>query len=486
MNKNNDWKKSEEIEIDLADLIKRLCMKWKQILICALAFAVLAGGYGYLKNKSRADLPQLDEGEEIELTQEEQQSVLSAVQLQAENAGLEQYLETSLLMKADPYHKHKTYMLYSIEQADRRDVQKITESYLSFVMYGGAADALKKTGREWDLDKSCLAEIMTAYQRNYSYPYQVAVEEAAGGDMQAEAVFYIDLTALDEQMAVRFADAMQEVLEAHAAQVKKQAGSHRLKLVSTEHAVVADSNLQVQQHDKRAQLAANKASLKTMTEAFSETQLAVYEKETQLAGEQRETDDGSETESLEEETAAGGSLSSAVRYGILGFAGGMFLYCCIFGCWYLFRDTVKSAREMKELYTFPFYGGIPSKKQIPAESGVQAGMHKAVQLVNRVRLACKKQDITRLCLASDFALDDREREWMKLIAGQLKESGIDAVSAENAGSDTALWDMLAETGTVILVCRMGTTTHRMIDDAMRFYRENGVAVIGAMAFACEE
>ena len=104
MNKNNDWKKSEEIEIDLADLIKRLCMKWKQILICALAFAVLAGGYGYLKNKSRADLPQLDEGEEIELTQEEQQSVLSAVQLQAENAGLEQYLETSLLMKADPYH----------------------------------------------------------------------------------------------------------------------------------------------------------------------------------------------------------------------------------------------------------------------------------------------------------------------------------------------------------------------------------------------
>ena len=54
MNKNNDWKKSEEIEIDLADLIKRLCMKWKQILICALAFAVLAGGYGYLKNKSRA------------------------------------------------------------------------------------------------------------------------------------------------------------------------------------------------------------------------------------------------------------------------------------------------------------------------------------------------------------------------------------------------------------------------------------------------
>ena len=106
--------------------------------------------------------------------------------------------------------------------------------------------------------------------------------------------------------------------------------------------------------------------------------------------------------------------------------------------------------------------------------------------MNRVRLACKKQEITRLCLASDFALDDREREWMKLIAGQLKESGIDAVSAENAGSDTALWDMLAETGTVILVCRMGTTTHRMIDDAMRFYRENGVAVIGAMAFACEE
>ena len=69
------------------------------------------------------------------------------------------------------------------------------------------------------------------------------------------------------------------------------------------------------------------------------------------------------------------------------------------------------------------------------------------------------------------------------MAEQLQAWGIQTLIAENASGDTALWDTLAETGNVLLVCRIGTTTHRMIDDEMSFYQENGIAVIGAMAFA---
>lgn len=132
---NDDWKKTDDIEIDLADLLKQLCMQWKQILLCALAFAVLAGGYGYVKNKSTAKVQNTDAVQDIELTPEEEQGVQSAVQLYRETAGLEQYLENSLLMRTDPYHKHKIYLLYSIEQAEWREVQKITESYLSFALH---------------------------------------------------------------------------------------------------------------------------------------------------------------------------------------------------------------------------------------------------------------------------------------------------------------------------------------------------------------
>ena len=54
---------------------------------------------------------------------------------------------------------------------------------------------------------------------------------------------------------------------------------------------------------------------------------------------------------------------------------------------------------------------------------------------------------------------------------------------ENASTDTAVWDSLAQTGNIILVCRMGITTHRMIDEEMEFYTENHVMVAGAVVFA---
>lgn len=104
------------------------------------------------------------------------------------------------------------------------------------------------------------------------------------------------------------------------------------------------------------------------------------------------------------------------------------------------------------------------------------------QMLNRIRLACKKQEITKLCAASDFIYDKKEKDYLEDIAGQLKRWGIDLLVSENASIDTSIWDELSETGKVLLVCRIGTTTHRMIDDAMNFYLENNIDVLGAIAF----
>ncbi len=105
------------------------------------------------------------------------------------------------------------------------------------------------------------------------------------------------------------------------------------------------------------------------------------------------------------------------------------------------------------------------------------------QVLNRIRLACGKQGMKKLCAAADFSLNAGERKFLENLAEMLRDWEIDLSVAENAGADSAVWDSLAETGNVLMVCRMGWTTHRMIDDAMSFYLENGVHVTGALAFA---
>ncbi len=476
MNDLYSWKRTQDMEIDLTDLLRRLGMQWKQLFICALAFTMLAGGYGYLKERNRSGV--METAEDAQLSEEELENVMSAVELHRDIRMQEEYLENSVLMKADPYHKHRVSMLYSIDGAKRQDIQKITESYLNFIINGGAAGALQKSGiGDWDMDKSYLAELVTAYQKSYDSLYQKVIDTAEDTAGQAESLFYAEVTGLDQNQAGQLASDMQQVLKKQYTNVKAQAGSHRLTLLSTEHNILADSNLLAQQRDKRAQLKSNTANLKAAADAFNDKQLAVYQKEAGLDIEKEmiEKEENTENHDSSKEDAqsleGGGNAGTAAvsaKYPVLGFLGGMFVYCGIYVCWYLFQDTVKSVKEMKNLYAFPVYGCIPLGKQ------------GNDQLVNRIRLACKKQGITKICAASDFSFTAEEKDGMEVMAGQLERFGIHTVIAEDADRDTALWDTMAEAGNVLLVCRIGTTTHQMIDDVMRFYTENGISVSGAV------
>lgn len=518
MEKHDSWKRTEDIEIDLADLFCRLCGQWKRLAVCALASAVLLGGYGWMKAGNRqtavlgteentaagdtgqeipggTDVDLLQEGKktgEGVLSEAEEQAVADAIRLEGEIMALETYLDHSVLMQLDPYHKAKYIMLYCIEHAERQELPKITESYLNFVQNGGAADALIKFGSSWKMDKSCLAELIAAYQKIYSFPDQVvAASLQDAGSRITESLFYVEITGRNTREAEKMALDLREILEEYSGKVKETVGNHRLELLNSLESVTADSVLQSQQHDKKALLSSNKTSLKAMTDAFSGEQLAAYEAASQKGG-QEETEETVSDESYDtvsgQAVVSAVNLKSTVKYTFLGFVGGVLAYCCVFSCWYVFRDTVKSMEEMKRRYTFPVYGAVLLQDAERKSGRTVARMHQdaygctKAQMQNRIRLSCQKQGTEKFCAASDFPLSVPEREFLENMAGQFKDWGISMTVAENISSDTAAWDSLTETGNVLMVCRIGTTTRRMIDDAMNFYLENGIAVAGAAVF----
>ncbi len=469
MDKQYPWKRAEDMEIDLADFLYRLCSKWKQLAVCALAAAFVLGGYGWIKGQDGTDTPTDPAG--AGLTEEEGQAVTSAVQLAQEIDSLEAYLDGSILMKLDPYHKDRYIMVYSIDHANRQEIAKITESYLNFLCNGGAAGALQGYGsKDWEIDKSYLSELIYAYQKTYSSPYQVVVDGQADKSVFSESLFYVEVTGENAKMAEKMAMAIQVLLEEYAAGVKKEAGSHILTLISSETNCTADSGLQAQQHDKKALLATNKASLKTMTDAFGAAQTAAYEEATGKEGRQKEL----------EKAASTGSMKRVIKYVIVGLMAGMFVYSAVFFGRYLFLDQIKSPEEIKRQYTFPVLGAILLEGSVGKYSRKLPGTK--VQLLNRIRLSCNKQGVDRLCAASGGPFSVQERKCLEEIAQQLKSCGIDLAVVENVRTDVAVWDKLWETGTVILVCKIGATTHRMVDDMMGFYLENGITVAGAAVF----
>ena len=475
MDKQYPWKRAEEIEIDLADIMRKLCGRWKRIALCALACALLFGGYGWIRGKADLKAAQSAAAGELlskedgdALTETEKQAVADAVQLEHELGGLEMYLDNSVLMQIDAYHKNRTVMLYGIHHAKRQELAAITESYLSFLLHGGAADALKKSGSRWNMDKSCLAELIYAYQKTYSLPYQEILNEMDNDKAIVDALFYTEVIGKNKQLAEQLAQDLHHVLKTYSAEIKKNTGGHSLVLVNSVSGVTADSGLQAQQHDKKALLSSGRTSLKAMTDVFNKNQMAAYKKAAGI----KSSDEDKEAEEIAE---LDGSRKHVLKYVLLGFAGGVFVYCGLFACWYLFCDTVKSTQEMKKIYSFPVYGAIPMKN---SDAFKQAN----IQLQNRIRLACKQKGITRICAAAGFSCSAYERECLHDMEQNLREFQIDMSVLENDGADTDAWMNLAEAGNVLMVCRLGTTTRRMIDDEMAFYQDNGILVAGAIVF----
>ncbi|MCI9019386.1 MAG: hypothetical protein HFH32_01275 [Eubacterium sp.] len=478
MDRQDSWKRTEEMEIDLADLFRRLCRQWKQIMACAAVCAVIAGGYGWIMGSPAEEIS----GGKVqeELTEAEEQAVMDAVRLEAETGELETYLQNSVLMHADPYEKHKYVMLYSIDRADRQELAKITESYLNFIINGGAADMLEDSGKNRKLEKRYLAEIVSAYQKIYSSPYLITVDGDAQENMFSESLFYVEVTGRDEKEARELAQDMQAVIKQYSPEAAKHAGKHRLELAGSMHSVTADSGLLAQQREKKQLLSSNRTNLRTIVDAFNEAQLQAYQEAAGL-------EEGHGKEEILQEISDG-NARSLKKYIFLGFAGGIMAYAGIFSCCYLLRDTVKSLDEMKRLYTFPVFGGIPFEKgkrkhgSTEPEMRQEASEREKARVLNRIRIACGRKGIKRLYAVSDFELSGREKVFLDSMAMQLKEWGIDMTVAENTAADAVLWDNIAEAGNVLMVCRIGTTTHRMADDAMRFYLENGIAVAGAAVF----
>lgn len=341
MVKQDSWKRTDEIEIDLVNLLRSLCGQWKRAVLCGLAAAVLFGAAGQAAGSVEQET---GASGEMVLTETEEQAVADAVRLADEIRGLEEYLDSSVLMQLDPYHKSRYVMLYSIGHAQRQEIAAITESYFNFLLNGGAADALIKNGsaagileessaasdaekenssRDAGAGKSCLAELIGVYQKTYSFPYQVALDDPQGSSLMAETVFYVEITGRDAASAKRMGLDMQDVLEEYSASVKKNTGSHRLTLVSCEESVTADSGLVNQQREKRALLSSSRASLKTATDAFRAEQMAVYET---ASGEEKNGGQPEQEKHIQNGILAG----KAVRYGLAGMLGSVLIYGFVF------------------------------------------------------------------------------------------------------------------------------------------------------------
>lgn len=492
--------KKETKELDLIELFLAILKHWKWMLVCALIFACIAGGYQYINKKSsetqnketidNTDIQQNADELLSKLTDAEKKSVITAVEINEEINQIQNYLDNSVYINLDPYHVHQTTLVYAVNDVIVKEKGKVVRTYQNYITNGGLAKEIAENKKN-TMDVENLIDLISSdlYEEGDS---QVNIFKP-DDKTKLNTMFYIQIIGENTETVTELADITKDLIKVQESKIKKRIANHSLQLLDQQTGVVSISDVSTRIHEKKSILMTNVNMLNNISNLFSEPQKMAYEAlsiEKGLVKNANEVQDSKQNEQKDDTLTTGIEEGVSLDYRIIGFLVGIFVYCIVYSLFFIFSDSLKSVKEIKATYTFPIYGSLLLKKKTKGTGEDLTGKQKDVyakdkaQMLYRIKMACEKEKITKVYISTCHSLEEQEKNYVNDLQKQLKKWNIEVVLGENILGDISKWESLAEVGHTIVLYKIGTTTRHIIAEEHAFYIENNIDILGAIAIEC--
>lgn len=504
-NNRNIYKTSETREIRLMDLFWNIAYNWRFLLGCAVIIAVLMGGVCYSNNlrsirniktvqndtqQQEMSIEELKEG----LTEAEQRAVSDAEFVYTKMKKKQSYRDSSVRMNLDPYAKDVVTLQYYVDtdyvvnytEDIRPDYSnELIEGYVSYIENQGIQRELTDY-LDWDVDMEYIGELFSVGGRLASDGTATGTVNAAGN------TFVIFVSGESRERAEELAECIEKLLDEYREILTEKIGSHRLILIDKYGSVVTDAGLAQEQEVLDNSIAAYQTKLDTLTAAFSDTQLLIYEGE--IEGEVKQSpEDGEEATTENSVSVPEKPTSNVVKYIVLGAICGIFLACICITLVYILNNKIKSSEELAELYGLRVFGKITvpdGKRRIFA--GVDRWidqlrykekwtLEEQLDLVlTNLKVTCRKENIEKLFFTSAIHLTAEEKTRIEEVMANLKENGVEVLFGENIIRNAKSFEQMAEIGQVVLIERERASEYSAIEKEIVLCMEQKASLIGVI------
>ncbi len=483
---NRTFCAEEEEEISLVELMVQLLSGWKRILLLALLFALLLGGYrgvkGLQARSAQGGTAEAEAQYQTELAAYEAQKTMLESQIEGVSENIRQnnvYQESSVLMQLDPYNYAGASVAYYINAHYAVD----------------PAASVQPT----DPTPTLVRAYETGLQQADFYR---AVSEALNGALtvadlqdlltiQAEpdtGMLTIDIAAVDLSQAETIAQAVQQYAAEQQSSLSGKIAAHELQLLSSS----SSSSSWVRNGSPEAATADDDAvTLKALGNAVAAKQQAFTDSQNQLS--QRLEDLQKQEAALEkpEAESTGAGLKLAVlKFLLIGLVLGAFLGCGWITLAMLLGDRFCDEEELQQRYGLSLLGSLrrfPEKglmnrlcAALAGDSGRQnslAALADFAQANVTAGLQSRKAaDVPVLLVGSD-------REKLTALTAALAEaSGTDRHRfCGDILRDPAAVSML-QPGTTVVICEeKGSSRRQTILGELRKLRSLGCEVLGIIS-----
>ncbi len=449
----------DEEEISLVELMVQLLSGWKKILLLAVLFAVLLGGYRAASGLwTRADKESAAEAEEkyqTALRSYTFQKELLEDQIESANESIQQntdYKDSSVLMQLNPYDYMAASVVYFIDAHYTVDPNTVVQSLDPTRSLVRAYEAKLQTADFYQY----VAETPALQGQLDSSSLQELISVQAEQDTR---MLTINIVSVDRSQAEAIVDAVQQYVEALQGRIAEKIAAHDLQLLSaSSYQMKNGSTTDGGNSGEGAALNAMGNAVAAKQQDYENTVRDLNQRLEDLQTQQ------SELEEPALDDIGHGLKKATVKFALIGLVLGAFLGCGWITLVMLLGDSFCDEEELQQRYGLTLLGSL---RRFP-EKGIMNCICAALSGDQG-----RQTDLTSL---ADFAQSN--------VAACLRRKQMDAENTPVllAGSDD---EKLAALGAA-LTKKSGTDGYQLCGDILRDPAAVAMLQPGARVVICEE
>lgn len=451
-----------ELEIDLIDLLKRLLRKWYILGACAVALAVVAAAFGYIRSGKTTPVQSTSEvTSEINtlknaLSEDDAATAEAAAELyKTEIAYYHNLLNTansSALMNLDPVNAYKEFAVYSVTDDSDTTLSASSQGIASSVAVLAESELKSTESTEEIAEKTGSLtpdDVRLVLVIEAKSPNTVTVSFYSNDKKTAEA----GLKAAASVMSKVISDA-------------KETLKYDVKLIGTYSAFGYDNIISDKQNAYTTNCNTILTTAKTIASTLSKEQTDYYN---YLI---THTDGTPENVVIETEQApAPVKRSLNKKYILLGFLGGGFLAVMYYSLRYIFSNRLRTADDVNNLFNISVIGTV---NKTNVEKGIDI-------LAAELALDISKKNAKRISIIGAAAADASDAFKAKL-ASLLTEkcASSDIKVIKDVLGLEADMKLLADSEYAILVEQTDVSKYEDIASELELCSKYGVTTLGSV------
>ena len=451
-----------ELEIDLIDLLKRLLRKWYILGACAVALAIVAAAFGYIRSGKSAPVQSTSAvTSEINtlknaLSEDDARTAEAAAELYKSEMtyyhNLLDEVKDSALMQLDPVNAYREYAVYSVTDASGESsvsasdnpgatLAVLAESELKSIE--NTEEIAKKTGSLTANDVRLVLVI----------------------DAQASNAITVSFYSNDEEISKAGLSAAASKMDKVISKAKETL-DYDVKLVGTYSACGYDSIITDKQYAYTVNSSTVLNTAKTISSTLTKEQTDYFN---YLVA---HTDGTPENVVIETEQApAPVKRSLNKKYILLGFLGGGFLAVMYYSLRYIFSNRLRTADDVNTLFNISVIGTV---NKTNVEKGIDI-------LAAELALDISKKNAKSISIIGAAATDASDAFKAKL-ASLLTEkcAGSDIKVIKDVLGLEADMKLLADSEFAILVEQTDVSKYEDIASELELCSKYGVTTLGSV------